>query len=88
MRPSPFVEAMEAGRHEGEARRHADERALRETRPERPSVVASLAAATLRVVRRDRHSLTDYPCRLPNGKIGRTAVVQRGGEWVLVCRVA
>jgi len=88
MRPSPFIEAMEAGRHEGEARRHADERALRETRPERPSVAARLAAATLRVMRRDRHSLTVYPCRLPDGKIGRTAVVLQGGEWALVCRVA
>jgi hypothetical protein len=88
MRPSPFIEAIEASRHEGEARRHADERALRETRPERPSVVARLAAATLRVVRRDRHSLTDYPCRLPDGRIGRTAVVLQGGEWALVCRVA
>jgi len=54
MRPSPFVEAMEARRHDGEARRHADERALREVRPERPSVAARLAVATLRVVRRDK----------------------------------
>jgi hypothetical protein len=88
MHPSPFIEAMEADRHRGEARRHTHERALRETRPERPSVAARLAAATLRVVRRDRHSLTDYPCRLPDGKIGRTAVVLQGGEWALVCRVA
>jgi len=88
MHPSPFIEAMEADRHRGEARRHTHERALRDTRPERPSVVTRLAAATLRVVRRDRHSLTKYPCRLPNGRIGRTAVVFRDGEWTLVCRVA
>ncbi len=42
----------------------------------------------MRVVRRDRHSLTAYACRLPDGKIGRTAVVMSGGEWTLVCRVA
>jgi hypothetical protein len=42
----------------------------------------------MHVLRRDRHSLTTYPCRLPNGKIGRTAVVLSGGEWTLVCRVA
>ncbi len=54
----------------------------------RPSRAVRLGAAILRVVRRDRHSLTKYPCRLPDGKIGRTAVVYRGGEWTLVCRVA
>jgi hypothetical protein len=37
MRPSPFIEAMEASRHHGEARRHEHERALRDTRPGRPS---------------------------------------------------
>ena len=57
-------------------------------RVERPSAWARLVAATLRIVRRDRHSLTSYPCRLPDGKIGRTAVVYSGGDWVLVCRVA
>ena len=36
----------------------------------------------------DDHSLTDYPCRLPNGSIGRVAVVLQGEEWALVCRVA
>jgi hypothetical protein len=85
MRPSPFEEATEGGRHHGEARRHAHERALLDTRPERPSAWARLEAAILNLVRRD-HSLTDYPCRLSNGKIGRTAVVMSGGEWTLVCR--
>jgi hypothetical protein len=36
----------------------------------------------------DDHSLTDYPCRLPNGSIGRVAVVQQGEDWALVCRAA
>jgi hypothetical protein len=46
-----------------------------------------LVAAIQRIVRRERHSLTNYPCRLPDGKIGRTAVVQVNGTWELVCRV-
>jgi len=74
-------------RHRDEAQRHAHHRAPLETRAERPALSARLAAAILRVVRRDR-PVTDYPCRLPDGKIGRTAVVQRDGEWMLVCRVA
>jgi len=37
MRPSPFEEAMHRDRYHDQARRHAHERALRETRPERPS---------------------------------------------------
>jgi hypothetical protein len=85
MRPSPFEEAIEGSRHHGETRRHAHARALLDTRPDRPSAWARFEAAILNLVRRD-HSLTDYPCRLPNGKIGRTAVVMSGGEWVLVCR--
>ena len=32
--------------------------------------------------------MTSYPCRLPDGRIGRTAAVPMNGEWVLVCRVA
>jgi hypothetical protein len=87
MRPSPFEEATEGRRHHGEARRHAHERALRTTRLEHPSTWAGLEAAIMNLVRRD-HSLTDYPCRLPDGKIGRTAVVMSGGEWTMVCRVA
>ena len=88
MRPSPFVEAMEASRHDGEALRHALQRALPEGRVERPSLPARLAAAIVRIVRREGHSMTNYPCRLPNGKIGRAAAVEVNGEWTLVCRVA
>jgi hypothetical protein len=75
-------------RHRGEAERHARHRALLESRAVRPSYPARLAAAMSRIARRDRHSLTSYPCRLPDGTIGRTAVVLSGGEWTLVCRVA
>ena len=80
--------SAEEDRRRGEERRHAHHRALLTTRAERPSAWARLVAATLRVARGDSHLLTSYPCRLPDGKIGRTAVVSSGGDWVLVCRVA
>jgi hypothetical protein len=77
----------EVDRHRGEERRHAHHRGLLEGRVERPSQPARLVAAIQSIVRRDRHSLTNYPGRLPDGKIGRTAVVQVNGTWELVCRV-
>ncbi|HYN47933.1 MAG TPA: hypothetical protein VER83_03655 [Candidatus Nanopelagicales bacterium] len=80
--------AIEQERHRGEERRHALQRALAEARQPRLSASARLVAAAVRRARRENHSLTDYPCRLPDGKIGRTAVVERDGEWMLVCRVA
>jgi len=79
---------VDEDRHRDEARRHLHERTLLETRAERPSLAARLGAATVRVVQRDRHSLTNYPCRLPDGKIGRVAVIQLDGAWTLACRVA
>ena len=82
-----YSSVIDQERHRGEERRHALHRALAEARGERPSAWARLAAAAVRHARRENHPLTDYPCRLPDGKIGRTAVVQRDGEWVLVCRV-
>jgi hypothetical protein len=91
MRPKPIgfpiylVAAIQEDRHRGVA---AHEHVRLEERIVRPSPAVRLGAAILRVVRRDRHSLTNYPCRLPDGKIGRTAVVLSGGEWTLVCRVA
>jgi len=93
MRPPIMLTQIQAAsidheRHRGEERRHARHRSILESRAERPSMVARLGAAFVRVVRRDRHSLTSYACRLPDGKIGRTAVVMSGGEWTLVCRVA
>ena len=38
--------------------------------------------------RRSDPWLTPYPCRLPNGKMGRAAAVFTDGEWTLVCRTA
>jgi len=58
----------------------------REAQPERVSLATKVRAAVQFVLRRD-HSLTDYPCRLPDGRIGRVAVVKVAGEWSLVCRV-
>jgi hypothetical protein len=78
---------IEEDRHRGEARRHEHRRALLEAAARRSPTLAGLRAAILHILRRD-HSLTDYPCRLPDGRIGRVAVVLEGGEWLLVCRVA
>jgi hypothetical protein len=93
MRPPIMLTQIQAAslddeRHRGEERRHAHHRSLLELQGERSSLAARLGAGLMRRVRRDRHSLTTYPCRLPNGKIGRTAVVLRGGEWTLTCSVA
>ena len=60
--------------------------APREVEPERVSLAARVRAAIQLALRRD-HSLTDYPCRLPDGSIGRVAVVKVAGDWSLVCRV-
>ncbi len=74
-------------RHRGEERRHAHHRALLGGRPLGPSLPARLSATIRKLTQRD-HSLTDYPCRLPDGKIGRVAVVLQNGDWTLVCQVA
>ena len=79
--------SIEEDRHRGETRRHAHHRACADARAGRSRTLAGLRAAILHILRRD-HSLTDYPCRLPDGRIGRVAVVLDGGEWVLVCRIA
>jgi len=82
-----LVAAIEEDRYRGIERRNAHHRALLEARAERPSLRARLGAAILNIVRRD-HSLTDYPCRLPDGNIGRVAVIRVDADWSLVCRVA
>ena len=89
MRPSLYLlaDTYEQDRHRGEVRRHAHHRALLEGGPSGPSLPARLGAAILKVIQRD-HSLTNRPCRLPDGRIGRVAVVHRDWEWNLVCQVA
>ncbi len=82
-----LVAASEEDHYRGIERRHAHRRFLLEVRGERPSLRARLGAAILNIVRRD-HSLTDYRCRLPDGKIGRVAVIRVDEDWTLVCRVA
>lgn len=79
---------IEADRHRDEARRHAHERALRETRAARPGLAARLLAVLQRLGDRNRRAVTDFACRLPDGRIGVTAFIQHDGEWLLVCRVA
>jgi hypothetical protein len=52
--------------------------------PVHPGPLARLTS-TLRARAEDAHSLTDHPCRLPDGSIGRTAIRLVDGEWVAVC---
>lgn len=33
------------------------------------------------------HSLTEYPCRMPDGRMGLVAAIFDQGEWTLVCRM-
>lgn len=63
-------------------------RAIRRPRAARPSPLARVHAGLARLARREDHSLTDYPCRLPDGSVGRTAIRQVDGEWAAVCTVA
>jgi hypothetical protein len=84
---SMLATTYEEDHHRFEERRHAHQRSLLEGRFQRSSPAARLTAAILHIVQRDRDSLTNYPCRLPNGKIGRTAFVEVAGAWVLVCHL-
>lgn len=79
---------LERDRHRDEDRRHAHHRALRDAAGERRPWTERLQAAVTSFVRRDDHALTDYPCRLPDGGMGRVAIVDRGADWTLVCRAA
>jgi hypothetical protein len=31
------------------------------------------------------HSMTDYPCRLPDGRMGKVAIREVDGEWEAIC---
>jgi len=81
------AESIEQDRHRGEGRRHDQRRALLEAPVVRLSRPNRLRAAVKNALAPDDHALTDYPCRLPDGRIGRVAVVLDQGEWTLVCRV-
>ena len=92
MRPNPghpyhLAITFEEDRHRDEERCHEHHRALLESRAESPSLWARLEAAVLNLVRSD-HSLTPYRCRLPDGSIGRVAVVPQDGAYRVVCRLA
>jgi hypothetical protein len=69
-------------------RRHEIERALREPVIERV-LLEEPANDRLWMKLLDRirpkHSFTSYPCRLPTGDLGRTAITFLGGEWTAVC---
>ena len=64
--------------HAGEAAR------LARLAPVHPGPLARLADA-IRTRVEDRHASTEYPCRLPDGRIGTTAIRHVGGEWIAVC---
>jgi hypothetical protein len=83
--------------HQGELLAEARAtRLARNDRAQRATLAARLmlAGRTRRLLRaigarrRPDPWLTPYPCRLPNGKIGRTAAVLIDGEWTLVCKPA
>lgn len=94
MRPSPptllqlLAATYRKDRNRNLEGRAAHRRARLQARADRASLPARLGATIERLVRRDGHPLTTCPCRLADGKIGRTAVVLRGTERMLVCRVA
>ncbi len=75
------------GRHREDARRLEQYRLFMEARVETPSPLSRLGQA-IRTRLQAEHSLTDYPCRLPDGRMGRVAVVQQDGDWTMVCRLA
>jgi hypothetical protein len=86
---SLLVADFEADCRREELRRAEQRRGLMETeaRSESPSLLAQLEAA-FRTRLQPEHSLTDYPCRLPDGRMGRVAVIQQDGDWAMVCRMA
>jgi hypothetical protein len=78
---------FEADRLRGELRRAEQDRWLSESRAASPSPISRIQAA-IRTRLQPEHSLTDYPCRLPDGRMGRVAVIQQDGDWTMVCRMA
>ncbi|HEY5437139.1 MAG TPA: hypothetical protein VIK13_18060 [Candidatus Limnocylindrales bacterium] len=86
---SLLVADFEADRRREELRRAEQRRGLMESeaRSESRSLLAQFEAA-FRTCLQPEHSLTDYPCRLPDGRMGRVAVIQQDGDWTMVCRMA
>ncbi len=79
---------FDADRYRSFDRRSEHLRSIREPLAWRASRPARTVAALARIVRRERHAMTSYPCRLENGQIGRTVIVEVDGEWTAVCTVA
>jgi hypothetical protein len=80
--------AVDADRYAGMTQRHAIERQLRANEIERVRREdGTRERPWTRLVARLRpdHSLTPYPCRLPGGDLGRTAIKSVNGEWTAVC---
>jgi len=73
--------------HAEELRRAEQDRWLAKARAGSSSTFSRLRDA-IRARLAPDHSLTDYPCRLPDGRMGRVAVIQQDGDWTMVCRMA
>jgi hypothetical protein len=82
-----YFDTFEQERHRGEAQRHAHDRALRAVWVDGRSLPAWLAAAIRDRLRPER-SLDGSTCRLPDGRIGQIAFIQKDGDWTLICQVA
>ncbi len=78
---------FEADRRREEARRHQYDRVYVQASAESGSLLTRIKGA-IRTRRQPDHSLTDYPCRLPDGRMGRVAVISQGGDWTMVCQLA
>ena len=90
---SMLASTYESDRDRGEARRHEHRRAVVGGQADHVSIQARVMAVVrgrvrLAGARADDHSLTDYPCRLPDGRLGQVAVIRERGDWVMVCRTA
>jgi hypothetical protein len=89
----PFFYYQMATLHDEGEYRHLERaisqrRALRRPEADRTLRLARVRAGLARLIRREDHSLTDYPCRRPDGSMGRTAIRLVDGEWAAVCTVA
>jgi len=67
-----------------EAAHARDSARLARLAPLHPGPLARMSDA-IRARVADRHALTEYPCRLPDGRIGLTAIRRVDGEWTAVC---
>ncbi|MCJ7709582.1 MAG: hypothetical protein MUQ32_02005 [Chloroflexi bacterium] len=78
---------FEADRRRAEVRRHQYDRVHVQASAGSGSLLSRIKGV-IPTRQRPNHFLNDYPCRLPDGRMGRVAVVPQGGEWAMVCQLA